>query len=124
LIDKVKFVWKRVVGFQTNDDKIISLKTSDGEVFKLDKYVISAGMGSPSIGKALGIHIPLLAMKGLSIDVHHKGEGLSETLIDASKQAAFVRMGNITRITAFGDADGNNLDINPIRKDQIWSFAK
>jgi D-amino-acid dehydrogenase len=33
-------------------------------------------------------------------------------------------MGNITRITAFGDVEGNNLDINPVRLAQIRRTAK
>lgn len=68
----VEFIRKRVVSFDTVEGKIVSCRTSDGEIFELDKYVLSAGMGSVSIGKMLGIDVPLLPMKGLSINVYHK----------------------------------------------------
>jgi len=41
-------------------------------------------MGSVKIGKTLGLKIPLLAVKGLSIDVYHKDKGLDHTIINAS----------------------------------------
>ena len=81
-------------------------------------------MGSVKIGKTLGLKIPLLAVKGLSIDVYHKDKGLDHTIINASLQAAFVWMPGMTRITAFGDNEGTNLDINPERREQIWGYAK
>lgn len=77
---------------------------------------MAAGCGSTQIGKTLGLKIPLLPMKGLSLNIYHKGDGMKDTLIDASKQAAFVKMGDkFTRFTAFGDVEGNNIDVNPIR---------
>lgn len=125
LSQDVKFIRKRVVGFETKDNQIISLHTSDGEVFKFDKYVLASGMSSVAIGKTLGLTIPLLAFKGLSVNVYHKeGTEIPITLIDASKQAAVVWMGNMTRITAFGDVEGTNLDLNPIRVKQIREYAK
>ena len=69
-------------------------------------------MGSVKLAKTLGLKIPLLAIKGYSIDVYHKEKGLENTIINASKQAAFVRMPGMTRITAFGDVEGTNWEIN------------
>ena len=62
----------------------------------MDKYVIAGGMGSVKLGKTLGLKIPLVAIKGLSIDVHHEGKGLEHTIINASQQAAYVRLPNMT----------------------------
>lgn len=121
----VSFVRKPIVGFEYEGDRITGVITSDNEVHRYNKYVLAAGCGSTKIGKTLGQHIPILPMKGLSLNIYHKEEGMKETLIDASKQAAFVKMGDkFTRFTAFGDVEGNNLDINPVRREQIRGYAK
>lgn len=33
-------------------------------------------------------------------------------------------MGDMTRITAFADVEGNNLEVNEVRKEQIRNYAK
>ena len=84
----ITFVRKSVVGFETDKDtysEITGVKTDDRQTLRFNKYVIAAGCGSVQIGETLGLRIPLLPMKGLSINVYHKGEGMKDTLIDASK---------------------------------------
>lgn len=55
LQSKVEFVHKKVVGFEVEKNRIVGVETIDGQIHRMDQYVIASGMGSVKIGKTLGL---------------------------------------------------------------------
>lgn len=84
---------------------------SNGQETKFDYYLLSAGCGSPKIGRMIGLNIPIFPFKGYSIDAHIQDINYPTTFVD--EVGAYVRMSPLEKrvwISSYADID---IDMNP-----------
>ncbi|MEM7186658.1 MAG: FAD-dependent oxidoreductase [Bacteroidota bacterium] len=88
-----------------------------------DAYVLAAGTWSASLGRKLGLSIPLEAGKGYRIDVAHR-TGISMPAILAEASVAVTPMNGFTRFAGTMEIGGINHNIHPQRVKAIASAAQ
>lgn len=112
----------RVEDFNCIEDKIFSLKTSEG-VISADDFVLASGSWSGQIAKKLNTQILLQAGKGYCIDVQSKtGIQIPSILVEA--RVAVTPMNGFTRFSGTMEIDKINHDINPKRVKAIAHAAE
>ena len=114
------------------NETVTNLKVGNGSItevitedrrFKADEFVLAAGAWSQTLGKKLGISIPLEAGKGYRIDVR-EATGISLPAVLAEAKVAVTPMNGFTRFGGTMEIAGINHKINPSRVSAIAEAAK
>ena len=97
--------------------RIAGVATSDG-VLQADAYVAALGSWSQQLLRAVGIAIPVYAVKGYSITVkvaEETGAPVS-TVMDESYKVAITRLGNRIRVGGTAEVSGYSNTLHPARR--------
>ena len=103
-----------VTGFTKANNKIASVKTSQGE-FTADEIVIAGGSWSPLVARELGLKIPLQAGKGYSLTLPNPRQLPQLCSICCEARLAVTPMGSSLRFGGTMEMSGLNETINPRR---------
>ncbi len=87
-----------VIGFDYENKKINAVKTSTGELIKVDQLIIAGGSWTPKILKFIGIKMLLQDGKGYSITIQNQKERPKIPSILTEAKVAMTPMGNDLRI--------------------------
>jgi D-amino-acid dehydrogenase len=106
-IDRIAVDGSRVTGIATNDG-----------VMEADAYVVALGSWSQQLLRALGIAIPVYAVKGYSItvDVADEAGAPVSTVMDESYKVAITRLGNRIRVGGTAEVSGYSSALHPARR--------
>ncbi|KPK73093.1 MAG: amino acid dehydrogenase [Acidithiobacillales bacterium SM23_46] len=97
--------------------EIVTDKGSD----TADAFVLAAGSFSPSLGRPLGINLPIYPVKGYSATLTLEDEtaGPVSTLTDERYKVAITRLGNRLRAAGIAEVSGYGLAIAPAREQAL-----
>ena len=97
--------------------RVTGIATSDG-VMQADAYVVALGSWSQQLLRALGIAIPVYAVKGYSITVNIADEAGApvSTVMDESYKVAITRLGNRIRVGGTAEVSGYSSALHPARR--------
>lgn len=87
------------------------LRARDGEEIVASQVVVCAGIDSAALVRPLGIHVPLMAVKGYSFTAPCGPAAPATSITDTSRRLVFCRLGD--RIRVAGLADINHWDPTP-----------
>lgn len=121
----------RFQGFQqlpvqrlVNQGSRTGVQTSEG-VTSADAVVVALGMGSRPLLQGVGEEVPLLALKGYSLDVpvgpHHRAPRWSVT--DFDRKVLYAPIGGRLRVAAMVDLVGDSPAIDPQRLASLLRIA-
>lgn len=91
-----------------------------------DAVVLAAGIASRTLAQPLGLDLPLLALKGYSLDVpvlpEHTAPSLSVT--DFDNKVLYAPLGGRLRVAAMVDLVGNDASLDPVRLASLLRLAQ
>ena len=87
------------------------------ELLKADAYVVALGSYSPLLLRPLGIHLPLIPVKGYSatLQLQEASPGPTVSLTDDEHRLVFSRLGDRLRVAGTAEFSGYDLEINSVR---------
>ncbi len=110
-----QFLWNtEVTGWRREGGKVRSVQTSAGEVVA-DQFVLCGGSWSSTLGRDLGLNIPLQAGKGYSLTLNQPRQLPELCAIFTEARVAVTPMGGRLRFGGTMEIAGLNEAINPIR---------
>jgi D-amino-acid dehydrogenase len=114
-----------VLGFETDDDRIAAVRTSQGEM-RADLYVMCLGNDSPILARRLGIKLPIYPIKGYSLTIPVGNHGHPPTIgsVDENNLVAISRFGDRMRVTATAEFAGYDTRHRPRDFDFMVGVAK
>ncbi|MBX4962625.1 D-amino acid dehydrogenase [Rhizobium binae] len=97
-----------------SESRISHVKTSKGDV-RADAYVLSLGSYSPILARPLGIHLPIVPVKGYSVTLPLNGwkGGPTRPVMDDGYHAMMVPMGDRLRMGGKAEFARYNTKIDP-----------
>jgi D-amino-acid dehydrogenase len=103
-----------VTGFEMEGDAVKAVITDKGR-FSADVYVLSLGVYSPSLGRELGVDLPIYPVKGYSITVPVAGRNNPPRIggVDEENLTAYCPMGDRLRVTATAEFSGYDTGHRP-----------
>ncbi len=92
---------------ETDGDRVTSVITDKGRL-EADAYIVSLGIHSPHISKALGLDLPIYPIKGYSLTFPTTGSNLAPVVggVDEDNLIAYSRLGDRLRVTATAEFAG------------------
>jgi len=87
------------------------------ELLKADAYVVALGSYSPLLLRPLGIHLPLIPVKGYSatLQLQEASPGPTVSLTDDEHRLVFSRLGDRLRVAGTAEFSGYDLEMNSVR---------
>ena len=112
-----------------NSIKRVVVESEEGVISEIegDVFVLSAGIGSKQLAKQLGITLPLLAMKGYTVDSLPKQKDKVSTRVITldDKHLFFTGYPAGLRVSAFGDMVGKeSFGMDPRRRNELLDLAR
>jgi D-amino-acid dehydrogenase len=97
--------------------RIVSAVTGSG-AFAADAYVLALGSWSPSLGKGLGVHIPVQPIKGysLTLPISNPECAPRASVMDDDRKVAITRLGDRIRVAGMAELAGFNTDLPAKRR--------
>lgn len=110
--------------FDIQDDRAVAVKTSAGP-FDGDRFVVAMASYSPQLMKTLGIRVPVIPVKGVSItmSVRRWNDAVQGAVIDHSRFLGITRMGDRLRIAGSAEVAGFGTVPSPARCQAIIDNA-
>ena len=105
-----------VKAFRRERNRVIAANTTSGEI-EADAYVVAQASHTPFLLKPLGIRVPIIPIKGVSITVPaHPWKGaLSSAVIDHSRIFGLIRIGERLRVSGSAEVTGYDTVPSPVR---------
>lgn len=88
------------------------LESADGQVLHAGRVVMCGGIDSVRLLRPLGIHVPVMAVKGYSITAPRGSNAPVASITDTARKLVFARLGD--RIRVAGLAEVNHWDPAPL----------
>ena len=107
-----------VLGFERSGDRVVSLKTTNGE-FPAAEFVLCGGAWSPGILRSLGIRLLVEAGKGYSITIPRKDRKPAIPFVLTEARVAVTPMGDTLRFAGTMELAGLDLSITQRRVNAI-----
>ncbi len=110
----VKFQWSTdITAIAAEGDRITRVETSKGPI-TADAFVLALGCYSPSIGKQIGLNMPIYPVKGYALTVPVDGHNGAPSVcgVDEKFLIAWSRLGDRMRVTATADFAGFDRSLN------------
>jgi len=109
-----------VKDFLTEGNKVLGVILKDGQEIMGDAFVIAAGYESANLMRKMGMTLPLLPVKGHSIDVKKTVEMGDKVIILGDQRVYFIPIGNNQiRMPCFADLVGEDYSVDMRRVKQI-----
>lgn len=92
-----------------------------------DAFVVALGTASHSLGRTLGLHLPVYPLKGYSITLpisDRNGGAPHVNVTDAARKVVFARVGQRLRVAGMVELVGNNTQIPAARIDTLTRAAR
>lgn len=122
----VKFKFETTVtGFDTEGDQIKAVITDKGREVA-DIYVLSLGVYSPHLSRALGVDLPIYPVKGYSVTMPIAGRNNPPKIggVDEENLVAYTPMGDRLRVTATAEFSGYGREHTPADFRHMLSVIK
>ena len=99
---------------------------ADGSALGCDAVVVCAGVDSAALLAPLGVHLPLVAVKGHSITMPVKSfeRAPQGALIDAHHRVAITRLGLRMRVSGGAELSGRALAVRPQALNTLWRVVR
>ena len=104
-------------GVATEGGRVSSVATSAGQL-EADAYVVALGSYSPILLRPLGISVPVYPIKGYSLTVPIRDEGVApvSTVMDETYKVATTRLGDRIRVGGTAEIAGYDTTLRPPRR--------
>ncbi len=114
----------RVEALESEGDRVHGVRI-DGVLERADHYVMALGTAARPLLNGLGIDLPLYPLKGYSLTAAlAEGEpGPQSTVLDESWKVALTRLGGRLRIGGMAELAGQDLSLNPRRRQTLIKVA-
>lgn len=108
----------------TQNNSAVGVATSQGDI-TADYVIIAAGMGSLALARSVGLRLPLLPVKGYSLNLpaHHQGAP-SLSVTDMEHKTVYSRLGEQFRIAGIHQIGSNDVSAHERRINQLLDMAK
>jgi D-amino-acid dehydrogenase len=115
----------RVAALVASGDRVDGVATSRGTL-AADNYVLALGVGSPIVGRPIGVRLPIYPAKGYSVTFPLKPGGLAPTLpgVDEQWLVGWSRLGDRLRMTSTAEFAGYDWGWTPRDFNNILRFAR
>jgi D-amino-acid dehydrogenase len=110
------------IGFRTAGDRVTAVETTRGPV-PADTVVLAAGAWSPTLGRTLGLRLPIQPAKGYSLTYRRPPRGPAIPLLPAEGRFSVTPMGEFLRFGGTLELAGMDLTINRRRVDALRRSA-
>ena len=112
---------KPVEKILTRGDKVIAIKTLQGEI-QSDQYVMALGAASAPMARQFGVYLPIYPLKGYSITVDvdqtpHAAPSVSVT--DSARKVVFARIGLRLRVAGMAELAGYDTQVDIKKIDSL-----
>ncbi len=110
----------RVASVELRQSRFHALHTSQGKL-QADACVITAGAATPALCEPLGIQLPIYPIKGYSmtVPVLHPSKVARCSITDLGLKTVFAPLGNTLRVAAAAEIVGHDLQVQPLRVEQM-----
>lgn len=96
-------------------------------VVRADAFVLAMGAGSPSVGRTVGVYLPIYPIKGYSITLDaspRPGDAPRVNVTDAKRRVVFARLGDQLRVAGMAELGQHDLNIPADRVTSLLSSAR
>ncbi|HYD58809.1 MAG TPA: D-amino acid dehydrogenase [Noviherbaspirillum sp.] len=114
-----------VTGAWIGGNRINGLHTPQGAI-EADAYVLANGVGAASLGKSLGLRLPVYPLKGYSVTLEaavNPADLPSVSITDLARKVVYARVGNRLRVAGRAELVGNDLTVDRERCRQLAQEA-
>ncbi|WP_135470837.1 D-amino acid dehydrogenase [Crenalkalicoccus roseus] len=103
-----------VLGAEVEGDRVHAMVTDHGRV-EADAFVLALGTHSPTLGRKLGLRLPVYPVKGYSVTIPVEGHNGAPDVggVDENNLVAWCRMGDRFRLTATAEFAGFDTSHRP-----------
>lgn len=114
-----------VTGFVRHGGKITAVETNNGLV-EGDAFVLAAGTHARSLGRKIGIGLPIYPLKGYSVTAPIKEQDGAPviSITDAAEKIAYARIGDNFRLAGAADLVGPSLALDDRRISSLLQAAR
>lgn len=97
----------------------------NGVVERADHYVLALGSQSRQLLNGVGMDVPLYPLKGYSLtyDMDNEAAAPRSTVLDETWKVALTRFGRRIRVGGMAELMGNDLSLNPQRRETLEMVA-
>ena len=103
-----------VSGFRGEPERIAAVRAGGAE-YPAEAFVLAAGAWTPQLAAQLGVHLPIAAGKGYSLDVRGPGWMPRHSLMFVDRHLAVSPLGDRLRFAGLMEFSGRNLRIDQRR---------
>ncbi|MDE2406934.1 MAG: FAD-dependent oxidoreductase [Xanthomonadaceae bacterium] len=100
------------------------LITADGQALQARQVVLCAGIDSHLLLRKLGLHSPLMAVKGYSFTAPCGPLAPTASITDTARKLVFCRLGNRIRVAGLADVNHWDTTVDPVRFAQLVAMAR
>jgi D-amino-acid dehydrogenase len=111
-----RIVWDTdVTGWRTDGDLLVAARTGAGKEFAAERFVLAGGAWTPTVGRSLGLYLPMQAGKGYSMTLARPRELPRLCSILTEARVAVTPMGGALRVGGTMELGGLDLSVNAAR---------
>ncbi|MDM7941712.1 MAG: D-amino acid dehydrogenase [Hydrogenophaga sp.] len=111
----VRFVFDTpVTRLVRRSGRIDSVETPAGPI-EADAFVVALGAGSQQLARPLGLHVPVVPLKGYSITLPATAAAPRVSVTDVARKVVFARLGERLRVAGMAELVGHDRRIDPER---------
>lgn len=105
----------KIIGASRDNNKVLTLKTEDGQSIGADQFVIAAGAWSGEIAKIMGSHVSITGGKGYAITLQDPTIVPKQTIFLGEYEAVVIPFDDKLRFTGFLELSGINMTLREKR---------
>lgn len=99
----------------SDKDKEAQAMLDSGEVLTADHIVICAGIAAKALVRQIGVHSPLMGMKGYSFTAPPGEAAPQHSITDVARKLVFCKLGDSIRIAGLAELGGQDSNVSPRR---------
>ncbi len=115
-----------VTGWVRSGNRVAAVRTSAGEI-AADAFVLAAGTASASLGRQLGLDVPVYPLKGYSITLpvgETPDASPRVSVTDIARKVVFARLGNRLRVAGMVELVGEDRRVHRDRIDALLGTTR
>jgi len=114
----------RVARLELDNGRVTGVVTADGERIDADAVVVSLGTGSRSLLAGVGIHLPIIPVRGYSVTLPIGEQPPVTSITSRRNHFVFTRLGQAMRVAGFTDFRGYETGHDERRVRQLVEVAR
>src|SRR5690606_18428988 len=102
----------------------VAVESRDHQRLRARRLVVCAGIGTTALARRIGIHAPLMPMKGYSFTAPPGSHAPAISITDTRRKIVFCRLGDRMRVAGLAELGNGGIAPDPDRSRSLVAMAR